>query len=401
MSRRFFLFVLALVVALPLAQFFVPTVAHAAASLSVGGPTGIKIGDTVNITVSVNTGGQSANAFQANFSYPSGLFEAVRGTYSGSICTLPITQPEPDGGAASFSCGRPSGFNGTGTVVTIVLKAVSAGSGSFGLSGCQVLANDGQGTDISGGCSGRGVTVAESAAAIATPTPTPTPTPQQQSSGGTTTSSTPKPTATPKASATPTATPKNTPTPTPSQTPVAAETPKEVEATPEPTAPPVQSLAPTTPTPEVTSQPQQTTTDEGTRQPRTIGQAIQDILASSKDLKNLHSSPAGVIALMVTTIPFLALTLAILFLAFRLYTMERRRRNTLDRLFEMELSELAALEGKLDLLAEKVTKGREQYREEFKHAKENILRQLKPNFGKALDPDSKPAEPPAAAPEKK
>jgi hypothetical protein len=390
MVRRLFLVFTALIL-LGGAVTLNPSVAHAAANLAVSSGSTFTVGDTVTITITVNTGGESANAFQGTLSYPSSLFDGVRGTYSGSICTLPITQPDPEGGTASFSCGKPSGFSGSGTVATVVLKATSSGSGTFGLSGCQVLANDGQGTDITGGCSGHGFTVNGTAAATPTPTPSSAAaTPPPSSSGGGTTSSTPKPSATPKASSSPKV------TPTPSQTPVSAETPKAPEQVAEPTAPPVQSLPPTTPAPEGIAVTDQAPAPEATGQPRTIAQAIQDILASSKDIRNLHSSPAGVIALMVTTIPFLALLLAILFLGYRLYMMERRRKGTLERLFEMELSELAALEGKLDLLAEKGTKGREQYREEFKKSKENILRQLKPGYGKAMD-----AEKPAAAPESK
>jgi hypothetical protein len=55
----------------------------------------------------------------------------------------------------------------------------------------------------------------------------------------------------------------------------------------------------------------------------------------------------------------------------------------------MELAELAALEGKLDLLGEKGSKGKAQYQEEFKRAKENILRQLKPDFAKPVDSPKK------------
>ena len=70
----------------------------------------------------------------------------------------------------------------------------------------------------------------------------------------------------------------------------------------------------------------------------------------------------------------------------------------LDRLFEMELNELAALEGKMDLLGEKGVKGREQYREEFKKAKENILRQLRPDYAKPIAAAATPSsESPASS----
>ena len=102
---------------------------------------------------------------------------------------------------------------------------------------------------------------------------------------------------------------------------------------------------------------------------------------------------------MLTLIPLLALSLAIVFFIYRLYILERRRRRTLDRLFEMELSELSALEGKMDLLAEKGTKGREEYRQEFEKSKEAILRQIHPDYGSPIDKvTAKKAEAPAAPP---
>ena len=348
MRNRIIFFLVAFALIIPAALSIRPGIAFAAANLSVSGPSAITVGDTVTLTITVSTS-DSANAFQGTLSYPSGQFDPVRGTFSGSICTLPITVPDPLGGTATFSCGKPSGFSGTGTVATIVLKATASGAGSFGLSGCQVLANDGQGTDITGGCSGKSFTASDPVI-VATPTPTPPP------AAAATAQATPPPAAatTTTAKSTPTPSPKATSTPKSTPTPVAAETPKQEVATATPVPPPVQTLAPTaTPAPGSIATPASGTVSTNNAPPRTIAQAIQAILASSKDLKSLHTSPAGVIALMVTTIPFLALVMAILFLAFRLYNMESRRRRTLDRLFEMELSELAALEGKLDLLAEK------------------------------------------------
>lgn len=350
-----------------------PGQAKAAASMYVSIPATIAGGDTVSILVNVNTGGQSANAFDATFTYPSGLFDPVRGTYSGSICTLPIVQPDPSGGTATISCGKPSGFSGTGTVATIVLKAIAAGTGSFGLSGCTVLANDGAGTDITGGCSGHSVTVL---APVVTPAPGSTPTPS------------PKPTPPPTAK--PGSTPRPTATPIPGGPAQAADSPKPAPATPTPSVPATVTLPQSSPTPQG-NEPQQTTPQT---EKRSIGQAISDVLSSLRDAKSLGGNPSGIVAILATMIPFLLIVFGILFVGYRLYMLERRRRRTLDRLFELELAELAALEGKLDLLSEKGGNGRQKFKEEFESAKANILRQIKPDFGKPVD-DKK--EPPAAA----
>jgi hypothetical protein len=371
--------------------FVLPTpIAEAAASMSVSAPSSVTVGETINVTINVNTGGSSANSFQFTLSYNGGIFDGVRGTYSGSICSLPITQPDPSGGSASATCGTPSGFNGSGLVATVVLKATSAGSGSLSLSGCQVLANDGHGTDITGGCSGRSITVSEPV--NATPIP-----PTAPPAGGAAATATPKSTAK--------ATPTNKPTPTPvvSQSPKPAETPKTntaPAATEAPTPPPVQALG-ATPTPGSKDSSTKATPTPDVEK-KTIISSLRNVFSSFGDLKSITKDTTGLAALMIGLVPFLSLTLAIVFFTYRLYLLERRRKRTLDRLFEMELGELASLEGKLDLLAEKGAKGREQYREEFQHAKENILRQLKPDFNKPVEA-AKPAKEEAkpAAEEKK
>ncbi|CAN5130533.1 hypothetical protein BH11PAT4_BH11PAT4_1300 [soil metagenome] len=348
-----------------------PVQAAANMSVSTSGST-YSFGDVVNVSIVVNTGGQSANAFQANFSYPAAMFEGVSGSFSGSVCTLPIEVPDPSGGTARFSCGRPSGYNGTGTVAKITLRVIAAGTGSLGISGCEVLANDGLGTNITGGCSGTSVTTL---AANATPTPNPSAS------------------ATVKASPTP----KKSPTPTPSPTvkPSSSATINiggQTTPTPTITPPPVVELAPTESAAATPESSAEEPTDTGEK--RTVGQAIQDIFNASRNIGKLGGNLTGVVALLIAVVPFLALLLAILYLAYRLYMMERRRKRTLDRLFEMELAELAALEGKLDLLGDKGSKGKAQYQEEFKRAKENILRQLKPDFAKPVDSEKKSKEEP-------
>jgi hypothetical protein len=125
---------------------------------------------------------------------------------------------------------------------------------------------------------------------------------------------------------------------------------------------------------------------------------VTDVFGSLREFGQLKGNINGLAALLLTLIPFLILAFGTVFLVYRLYILERRRRRTLDRLFELELAELAGLEGKMDLLAEKGAKGREQFRAEFETAKANILRQLKPDFGKPVDGKAAPppAEPPKA-----
>lgn len=397
MRRRFaFLnLIVAVLIAIPMAVFLHGEPALAAANLYTTNASAVNAGENITINIMVNTGGASANAFDATFSYPAALFDGIRGSYSGSICTLPIIQPDPQGGTATLSCGRPSGYNGTGLVASIVLRAKSTGTAVFSLSGCTVLANDGQGTNITGSCSGSSTVV--NAAATPTPTPSGSSTPTPSNSSG----ATPTPTATGRTRVTPT--PK--PSPTPSAPAKNQEKANTNTPTPELGQPgEVATLAPATPTPERTEQAENVEKTEETGG-RSIGESLSALFGSLRDISKVAGNTGGLVALLITVIPFLALVFGILLFGYRLYSLERRRRRTLDRLFEMELAELAALEGKMDLLAEKGSKGREQYREEFQKAKENILRQVKPDYGRPLETKkeaAKTAENPAdAAPEKK
>jgi hypothetical protein len=378
-----------------------PLPVQAAASMYVSAPGSVQTGNTFNVSVYVNTGGASANSFSGKISYPGGLFEGIRGSYSGSVCSLQVTSADPSGGQASFTCGTPSGFNGTGMVVYIVLKATSEGSGTFGLSNCQVLANDGKGTNITGGCSGSPVTVTGQTVAA---TPTPAPPTAVPTATPVVVGATPRPTATPK----PGTTPKPTPTPTPSvnQDTKPVESPNtDTPAGENPAPPPAEGLseadknaAPADPNAPQGIKEGETVEEETNSERRTIASAFQDLFGSLGELKNLQKDIPGLAVVLLSLVPVLGFSLAIVFFVYRLYLLERRRRRTLDRLFELELNELAALEGKLDLLSQKGSKGKEQYQEEFKKAKENILRQLRPDYAKPIEqPKAQPAEKPEEA----
>ncbi len=393
MRRSFLTPVIALIclaVVLPVVIFQAPGTAEAAASLSVSANGSVSVGQTVNVAINVNTGGQAANAFNATLHYPAGLLDGVRGSYSGSICSLDITDASPSGGTADISCGKPSGFTGSGLVATVILQGATAGSGSLSLSDCQVLANDGQGTDITGGCGSTSITVtpAPTAPPTAPPSSTPTPTPAP-----TVATARPKTSPTPSPTPKPSTTPGATPTPTPGGPAAGVSTANTPAPTPTIDAPSAATLPPSTPTPAATDQ----AAGPATSGRRSIGQAIKDIFGSLKELKSAGGNLSGIIALLLTMIPILLIAFAIVFFGYRLYILERRRRRTLDRLFELELSELASLEGKLDLLSEKGPKGKQQFKDEFQAVKENILRQIKPEYNKPVDNAKKAEEPPTKA----
>ena len=342
-----------------------PSSAFAAANTYATAPSSVRVGDTVTVSIYVNTGGQSANTFQGTLSYPSFL-TGVRGTYSGSICTLPITQPDPSGGSATYSCGTSGGYTGTGLVASVIFTANAAGSGSLGMSGCQVLANDGKGTAIPGGCTGTTITVVSDVAA--TPTPV---------------AATPAPVAAVRSVATATPKPTLRPSSSSSDAPKPAELPSAPPvATPAPTPPPVQVLPSATPSIAATKTPEVKTNT----QRRTISEALRDFVNSLHEISHSPNNYIGLGALLLIMVPLFLCVLAVMFFLYRVYGLERKRHRAQDRLFEMELSELAALEAKMELLAEKGPKGREEYREEFHKTKNSILRQIHPDYDRPVDP---------------
>jgi hypothetical protein len=135
---------------------FLPTISYAA-TLSVTPKTGtFEVGDRVTYKVVVS-GEQPLNAVAGTVTFPSSLFSIESVSKTGSILNFWVAEPTFSKGAGTvqFEGVSLSGFSGgTGTVVTVTLRAIKAGSGSVTFQSGQILANDGQGTDITGGLNG-------------------------------------------------------------------------------------------------------------------------------------------------------------------------------------------------------------------------------------------------------
>lgn len=121
-----------------------------AASLSISpSSSSYEVGDIVVLKVIVNSD-QSINAISGTVKFPEVLsVESI--SKAGSILNFWVTEPSVSKtlNTASFEGVSLTGFAGSyGEVVTIRLKALSEGSGSISLSNGQVLANDGNGTDL-------------------------------------------------------------------------------------------------------------------------------------------------------------------------------------------------------------------------------------------------------------
>jgi len=110
------------------------------------------VGDTINVSLLVNTLGQPINVVDGKITFPSDKLQVTSISKENSIVSLwiqdPIASSSQD--SISFSGGLPSpGFTGiAGQIITISFKVKSAGDAVIGLDNAHILANDGVGTDI-------------------------------------------------------------------------------------------------------------------------------------------------------------------------------------------------------------------------------------------------------------
>ena len=134
---------------------FLPFLSHAA-SLSISPVSGsFNVGDKVTVRVMVSSD-TPINAVSAVLSIPTSIFSIESVSKSGSILNFWVTEPSFSKGAGilSFEGVKLNGFpGGTGSVVTATLRAVAPGTGTISFNSGQVLANDGQGTDVTSGMS--------------------------------------------------------------------------------------------------------------------------------------------------------------------------------------------------------------------------------------------------------
>lgn len=134
-----------------------------AASLSVtASPTTVLAGNTVTVSVLVNSEGIAINNAEGSLTFPRELFDVVSVSSDVSIFSLWIQAPTYNGNSAiSFNGGVPSpGYLGSnGKVFSVVLRAKSSGSASFALVNTAVRANDGLGTNVLSRSTGASVVV--------------------------------------------------------------------------------------------------------------------------------------------------------------------------------------------------------------------------------------------------
>jgi len=161
MEKKTFYITLALLVTLLIG---IPSFVQAA-TLSVTPASGTySIGERATIRVVVS-GETPLNAITGTLSFPADLFAIESVSKSSSILNFWIAEPSfsKQSGVVQFEGVALSGFQGgSGTVLTVNARAIKTGSGNITFKSGQILANDGQGTDITSGLQG-GVYVIESA----------------------------------------------------------------------------------------------------------------------------------------------------------------------------------------------------------------------------------------------
>jgi hypothetical protein len=182
-------------------------------------------GQTITVSVVINTNGNNVNATQANFSFNSALMQYQSFDFGSSAFGIPA-EASVSGSTVRIARGTSTPVNGSSVLVgKVVFKALAAGNATVSFLGdCTVVSSDSN-SDILGTKNGATYTISQ-------PAPPP--------STGTTTTTTPTTTSTPTTTKTTSTTPKTT-----TSAPTAAS-PTETTAAPD-TEPTVEQTANNTP----------------------------------------------------------------------------------------------------------------------------------------------------------
>ncbi len=154
-----------------------------AATLSISSNSAsVASGSTIRFSILINSGGVAINNASASISFPTDKLEVVS-ISKGSVFSLWAEEPttSKSAGVITFNGGVPTpGYSGSGgTVISINARAKAVGQASLSFSSASILANDGLGTNVLSGTTGRTITITEKPPAVEeTPAPTPEPTPE-------------------------------------------------------------------------------------------------------------------------------------------------------------------------------------------------------------------------------
>jgi hypothetical protein len=136
--------------------FVIPYVVFGADLYITPSNTTVSVGDILTLKVMVSNSDASLNAISGDVIFPS-IFTIESVLKTNSVLNFWVTEPSFSNisGGVHFEGVSLTGFRGSeGTVVTAVLRATKEGAGNVSFKSGQILANDGQGTDITKGLSG-------------------------------------------------------------------------------------------------------------------------------------------------------------------------------------------------------------------------------------------------------
>jgi hypothetical protein len=121
--------------------------------------TSYKVGDSITITLNVDTAGGAIDSAEGKVTYPTSNFDHVATSVSGSQFVFWTHYPEEDAGTVTYGGGKPNpGYSGSsGNLLTIILKAKTAGTYTIGNTG-RALSN---GQIVTGSVTGLQFTIAE------------------------------------------------------------------------------------------------------------------------------------------------------------------------------------------------------------------------------------------------
>lgn len=164
--------------------FFSCPSAEAATLYLSSNASSLAVGETMTLYVILNSQGEAVNNAEVTVRFPTDLIDVVSVSKGGSILSLWVEDPSfsNSSGVISFNGGIPTpGFVGSqGSLISILIRAKKVGRAELSFSGAAVRANDGLGTDVLAGQSGKVLTIVAKEEPVVKPTePTPTePTPE-------------------------------------------------------------------------------------------------------------------------------------------------------------------------------------------------------------------------------
>ena len=147
----------------------------AAASLFLFPPSGTyEVGANFNVSLRVNSGDGSINASEGSLIFNPAEVKVQSISKNGSVFNLWTTEPvfSNTAGTITFGGGTTTGYNGSGTVLTVTFISKAAAVSQMSFSSGSVLAADGKGSNILSNMNG-GIYTFQSAVVIPAPQKTP------------------------------------------------------------------------------------------------------------------------------------------------------------------------------------------------------------------------------------